>query len=36
MTWRRKVWGVVLAVLFLGALAMASGANWTDALFWGF
>ena len=30
MTWRLRVQGVVIAVLVLGALAVASGATWTD------
>ena len=30
MTWRFKVQGVVIAVLILGALAVASGAQWID------
>lgn len=31
MTWRFKVQGVIIAVLVLGALALASGATWVDA-----
>ena len=30
MTWRMKVRGLVVAVMVLGALAVASGANYTD------
>ena len=30
MTWRLKVQGVVIAVLILGALALAAGATWVD------
>jgi hypothetical protein len=30
MTWRLKVQGVIIALLVLGALAMAAGAQWTD------
>ncbi len=36
MTWRFKVQGVVIAVLVLGALALAAGAQWTDSGFLGF
>ena len=32
MTWRLKVQGVVFALVVLGALALATGAQWTDAL----
>ncbi len=31
MTWRYKVQGVVLTLVVLGALALASGAQWADA-----
>ena len=30
MTWRFKVQGVVIAVMILGALALAAGATWVD------
>ena len=30
MTWRIKVQGVIIALLLLGALATAAGAQWTD------
>jgi hypothetical protein len=30
MTWRFKVQGVIIALLVLGALAVASGASWVD------
>jgi hypothetical protein len=30
MTWRLKVQGVIIALLVLGAIAVASGAQWTD------
>jgi hypothetical protein len=30
MTWRLKIQGVVIAVLILGALALAAGATWVD------
>lgn len=30
MTWRFKIQGVVIAVLILGALALAAGATWVD------
>jgi hypothetical protein len=30
MTWRFKVQGVVIALLVLGALAVASGASWIE------
>lgn len=33
MTWRIRVQGVVIAVLVLGALALASGASWTDLFY---
>ncbi len=33
MTWRLKVQGVIIALLVLGALAMAAGAQWTDDSF---
>ena len=39
MTWRLKVQGVIIALLVLGALAMAAGAQWTDdgfSAFFGF
>ena len=32
MTWRLKVQGVVFALVVLGALALAAGATWVDAL----
>jgi hypothetical protein len=32
MTWRLKVQGVVIALVVLAAVALASGAAWTDAL----
>ena len=32
MTWRLKVQGVVFALVVLGALALATGSQWTDAL----
>ena len=31
MTWRFKVQGVVIAVLILGAVALAAGASWVDS-----
>ncbi len=31
MTWRFKIQGVVVALLVLGALALAAGAQWVDA-----
>jgi hypothetical protein len=31
MTWRFKIQGVVIAVLVLGALALAVGGSWVDA-----
>jgi hypothetical protein len=31
MTWRFKIQGVVIAVLILGALALAAGATWVDS-----
>jgi hypothetical protein len=31
MTWRFRIQGVVLTIAILAALAMAAGANWTDA-----
>jgi hypothetical protein len=31
MTWRFKVQGVVIAILILGALALAAGATWVDS-----
>lgn len=34
MTWRVKVRGLVVVVASLAALATASGADWTDMLFW--
>jgi len=36
MTWRLKVQGVIIALLVLGALAMAAGAQWTDDSFFSF
>jgi hypothetical protein len=30
MTWRFKVQGVIIALLVLGALAVASGATWVE------
>ncbi len=30
MTWRFKVQGVILAIVVLGALAVAAGASWID------
>lgn len=36
MTWRFKVQGVAVALLMLGALAVASGAQWVDAGWLGF
>ncbi len=36
MTWRLKVQGVIIALLVLGALAMAAGAQWTDDSFLSF
>ena len=35
MTWRFKVQGVVIAVLILGALALAAGATWVDTVDFG-
>jgi hypothetical protein len=35
MTWRFKVQGVVIAVLILGALALAAGATWVDSFDFG-
>ncbi len=32
MTWRLKVQGVVVAVLILGALALAAGADWINTM----
>jgi hypothetical protein len=32
MTWRIRVQGVCLALLVLGALALAAGAQWVDIL----
>jgi hypothetical protein len=34
MTWGSKTVRIVLAVGFLGALALASGANFIEGLFW--
>jgi hypothetical protein len=34
MTWRVRVRGLVVAASVLGALAVASGADWTDFLSW--
>ncbi len=34
MTWSSKVVRLCLAIGVLGALALASGANFTDFLFW--
>ncbi len=34
MTWRLKVQGVVVAVLVLGALALAAGADWINFSAW--
>jgi hypothetical protein len=34
MTWSNKLVRVALAVGMLGALALASGANFTDYFFW--
>ena len=31
MTWRFRVQGVVIAIVVLAAVALASGAAWTDA-----
>jgi len=31
MTWRLKVQGVVFVIVVLVALALAAGAQWTDA-----
>jgi hypothetical protein len=36
MTWRFKVQGVVIALLLLGALAIASGASWIEDGWFGF
>ena len=32
MTWKYRVRGVVLALAVLAAMALASGASWTDTL----
>jgi hypothetical protein len=34
MTWKTKVQRVTFAVAVVGALAMASGANWIDWFRW--
>ena len=34
MTWKTKVQRVTFAVVVVGALAMASGANWIDCFRW--
>lgn len=34
MTWKTKVQRVTFAVVVVGALAMASGANWIDWFSW--
>jgi hypothetical protein len=34
MTWRFKVQGLVFTLAVLGGLALATGANWTDAISW--
>ncbi len=31
MTWRLKVQGIVFTLVVLGALALASGAQWVEA-----
>jgi len=31
MTWRIRVQGIVFSLVVLGALALASGAQWIDA-----
>lgn len=31
MTWRLKIQGVVIAIVVLAAVALATGAAWTDA-----
>lgn len=36
MTWRLKVQGVVVAVMVLGALALAAGADWINLSAWYF
>jgi hypothetical protein len=35
MTWKFKAQKVAFALLVVGALAMASGANWFNDLFFG-
>jgi hypothetical protein len=35
MTWRLRVQGVVIAIVVLAAVALASGAAWTDAFDFG-
>jgi hypothetical protein len=32
MTWRFKVQGVVFSLILMGALALAAGAQWVDAV----
>lgn len=34
MTWRLKVQGVVLAIVILGTLALAAGADWINTSAW--
>jgi hypothetical protein len=34
MTWQLKVQRVAFAIAVVGALAMASGANWVELLRW--
>ena len=34
MTWTVRVRGLLVAAAVLGALAVASGADWTDLLAW--
>lgn len=36
MTWRSKVQGVAIAVLIVGAVALAAGADWINYSAWFF